>query len=313
MAKPTAISLFSGCGGSDYALEKLGYEIVWANDIWQTACDTYKENLTNPKIECGDIRDFQTFAEADLLVGCYPCQGYTQGGKRNWKGDDRNYLYREFDRVLRRVLPKAFIVENVNGMVFGANRDLLTNQLIRYRAAGYRVKWSVLNARDFGVAQHRRRVFLVGVRSDVDFEYEFPVTTHGPGRRPYATQRKAIGDLPRWPAGEFNQEPFHWYYLSRRRRVPWGEQSPCIVGHWRHVPLHPLSPPLVRINTDKWVFSRAGRARRLSYRECALLQGFPRSFRWNQGTVKERFQMIGNAVPPPLFKSVVRTLSKIWG
>jgi DNA (cytosine-5)-methyltransferase 1 len=108
MAPRTAISLFSGCGGSDNALQKLGYDIVWANDIWQTACDTYKENIEGSKIECGDIRDFEKFPSADLLVGCYPCQGYTQGGKRKWKTDDRNYLYREFDRVLREVMPKAF-------------------------------------------------------------------------------------------------------------------------------------------------------------------------------------------------------------
>ncbi len=313
MASKKAISLFSGCGGSDYALQKLGYKIVWANDVWQTACDTYKENINDPNIQCGDIRDFHKFQAADLLVGCYPCQGYTQGGKRKWKTDDRNYLYREFDRVLREVLPKAFIVENVNGMVFGENRDLLNNQLTRYRAAGYRVKWSVLNAKDYGVAQNRRRVFLVGVRSDQGFEYDFPRATHGPDHnRKHLTQRDVLKGFPEWPEGEFNTEPFHWYYLSRRRRYEWNEPSPCIVGHWRHVPLHPSSPPLRRMDTDHWRFSRRGRARRLSYRECAALQGFPRSYRWTLGTVKQRFQMIGNAVPPPLFEAVLRALSEAW-
>src|SRR5580692_9169991 len=309
MKLPTAISLFSGCGGSDYALQKLGYEIVWANDIWQTACDTYKENISNSKIECGDIRDFTKLPTADLLVGCYPCQGYTQGGKRKWKTDDRNYLYREFDRILRAVLPKAFVVENVNGMVFGENRDLLSNQLTRYRSAGYRVKWAVLNAKDYGVAQNRRRVFLVGVRSDQAFNYDFPEPTHGPGRsKKYVSQRTAIYSLPEWPEGEFNTEPFHWYYLSRKRRYPWGQPSPCIVGHWRHVPLHPSSPPLKRINTDRWEFSRAGRARRLSYRECAALQGFPNAWQWKHGSIRDRFQMAGNAVPPPLFTAVAGSL-----
>jgi len=313
MLHPKAISLFSGCGGSDYALESLGYGIIWANDIWQTACDTYKENLRNPKIECGDIRDFETFPGADLLVGCYPCQGYTQGGKRNWKGDNRNYLYREFDRVLRRVQPIGFVVENVNGMIFGENRDLLVNQLTRYRAAGYRVKWAVLNAKEYGVAQNRRRVFLVGVRSDQEFEYQFPTPTHGPETgRSYVSQRTAIGSLPKWPVGEFNTEPFHWYYLSRKRRYPWGEPSPCIVGHWRHVPLHPSSPPLRRIDTDHWQFTRNGRPRRLSYSECAALQGFPPSWMWKHGTVRDRFQMIGNAVPPPLFSAVVSSLSGLF-
>jgi DNA (cytosine-5)-methyltransferase 1 len=313
MATKKAISLFSGCGGSDYALQKLGYQIVWANDIWQTACDTYKENIDGSNIECGDIRDFRSFQTADLLVGCYPCQGYTQGGKRKWKTDDRNYLYREFDRVLRDVLPKAFIVENVNGMVFGENRDLLSNQLIRYRAAGYRVKWSVLNAKDYGVAQNRRRVFLVGVRSDQTFAYDFPEPTHGPGRKHHEnTQRDVLGSFPEWPEGEFNTEPFHWYYLSRRRRYEWDEPSPCIVGHWRHVPLHPSSPPLKRVDTDHWKFASSGRARRLSYKECAALQGFPPSYRWRVGTVRQRFQMIGNAVPPPLFSAVASRLSGLF-
>jgi DNA (cytosine-5)-methyltransferase 1 len=313
MPKRTAISLFSGCGGSDYALQRLGFDVVWANDIWQTACDTYKKNLTHPKIKCGDIRDFQTFRSADLLVGCYPCQGYTQGGKRNWKGDSRNYLYREFDRVLRQVQPRAFVAENVNGMVFGENRELLKNQLTRYRAAGYHVKWAVLNAKHYGVPQNRRRVFLVGVRSDQSFEYVFPKPTHGPGAgRPYVSQRTAIGSFPQWPVGEFNTERFHWYYLSRKRRNSWGQPSACIVGHWRHVPLHPSSPPLRRIDTDHWTFTRRGKARRFSYSECAALQGFPKFWRWNHGTIRERFQMIGNAVPPPLFGAVLRGLNGLW-
>ena len=313
MPKYTAISLFSGCGGSDYALEELGFDVIWANDIWQAACDTYKDNLKNSNIVCGDIRDFEEFKKADLLVGCYPCQGYTQGGKRNWKNDDRNYLYREFDRVLRRVLPKAFIVENVNGMVFGENHALLMNQLVRYRMAGYKVKWSVLNAKCYGVPQNRQRVFLVGVRSDQGFEYSFPKPTNGPGSgRAFASQRDAIFCFPRWPEGDFNTEPFHWYYLSRKRRYPWGQPSPCIVGHWRHVPLHPSSPPLRRIHTDRWEFSRSGRARRLSYLECAALQGFPESWIWSRGTVRDRFQMVGNAVPPPLFKAVASTLRSLF-
>ena len=138
------------------------------------------------------------------------------------------------------------------------------------------MKWSVLNAKDYGVAQNRRRVFLVGVRSDQTFEYEFPKPTHGPGTgKKYSSQRDVMDRLPAWPEGEFDAEPFHWYYLSRKRRYPWGQPSPCVVGHWRHVPLHPSSPPLRRLDTDHWEFSRAGKARRLSYRECAALQGLP--------------------------------------
>jgi len=310
--KVQAVSLFSGCGGSDLALQEEGYEILWANDTWEAACEVYRANLKDPSIECGDISDFHSFPEAELLVGCYPCQGYTQGGKRDW-GASINFLYREFDRVLRMIGPLAFVVENVNGMTYGDNLDLLNNQLRRFRLAGYRVKPTVLNAKNYGVAQNRRRIFLVGIRSDIDFLYEFPPPTHGPNlANPYLTQRDLLRDMPEWPTGEFNEEPFHWYYLSRRRRYEWDEPSPCIVGHWRHVPLHPMSPPLRRIHTDKWEFIQDGAARRLSYKECAALQGFPSNFEWPATRIRDTFQMVGNAVPPPLFSAVLRGLSGLW-
>lgn len=312
MTRITAVSLFSGCGGSDAALTKLGIDVIWANDIWETACNTYTDNIPGAKIKCGDISDFDHFPEADLLVGCYPCQGFTQGGRRNW-GEPLNFLYQEFDRALRDIRPRAFVVENVNGMAYGASQKLLSNQLHRYRLAGYKVKWAILNAQDYGVAQSRRRVFIVGTRSDQKLDYQFPLPTHSSiGKRKFRSQRAALRGLPEWPDGEFNDEPFHWYYLSRNRRRDWTEPSPCIVGHWRHVPLHPMSPPLRRVNTDKWTFVSKLPARRLAYKECAALQGFDRNFKWNRGTVRDRFQMIGNAVPPPLFQSVASGLNGLW-
>lgn len=307
-----AVSLFSGCGGSDAALTDLGVRIEWANDINPIACQTYKDNIPKANIECGDISDFDHFPNADLLVGCYPCQGFTQGGRRDW-GESLNFLYRQYDRVLRIIRPKAFVVENVNGMIFGENQELLHNQLCRYRLAGYKVQWKVLNAQDYGVAQSRRRVFIVGIRSDLRFAYAFPEPSHGLNKpSQHVSQRDVLHGLPEWPTGDFNEEPFHWYYLSRNRRRDWDEPSACIVGHWRHVPLHPSSPFLRRIHTDKWVFNTKGPARRFAYKECAALQGFPRSFRWERGSVRDKFQMIGNAVPPPLFKAVVTNLTELW-
>ncbi len=312
MSRPTAISLFSGCGGSDLALERAGFDVVWSNDIWDIACETNRANLHCSGVVVGDIRRFSGFPNAQLLVGCYPCQGYSQAGGRNSLAPI-NFLYQEFDRVLRIVRPRAFVVENVNGMAYGDNQVLLSNQLCRYRLAGYRVAWQVLDAKQFGVPQTRRRIFLVGIRSDIGEAYSFPIPSHGPNlKERYLTQKDAISVMPEWPEGEFCAEALHWYYLSRNRRHPWGQPSPCIVGHWRHVPLHPSSPPLKRIGPDEWRFSRPGKARRLSYRECAALQGFPKSFVWPAGTLRERFRMIGNAVPPPLFEAVLRALPPMW-
>jgi DNA (cytosine-5)-methyltransferase 1 len=312
--RPSAVSLFSGCGGSDLALTRSGFNVKWANDVWSLACSTYRDNIDNARIHEGDVRDFERFPSAQLLVGCYPCQGYSQGGKRAWLEEPTNYLYQEFDRALRYIQPRAFVVENVNGMAYGANRTLLANQLKRYRLAGYRVQWSVLDAKEYGVAQTRRRVFIVGIRADFDEVYKFPEGTHGPNRsRGYVSQRTAIGRMPIKPEGKYCPDPLHWYYLSRNRRHEWDEPAPCIVGHWRSVPLHPASPRLRKVDRDWWTFSTKGSARRLSYEECARLQGFPASWRWRRGSLRHRFQMIGNAVPPPLFEAVVRALPPIWG
>lgn len=102
------------------------------------------------------------FPSADVLAGCYPCQGYNQGGVRD-PTVGINYLYQQFDRALRAVWPLAFVAENVDGMRFAQNRHLLNNQLTRFRLAGYAVVWKCLDAKDSGLAQDRHRIFFVGV------------------------------------------------------------------------------------------------------------------------------------------------------
>src|SRR5271157_3860328 len=196
MQRVATISLFSGCGGSDLALSQLGHEIVWANDISEVACETYKDNI-GTMIQVGDIASFTHFPKAEFLVGCYPCQGFTQGGRRQ-SSDKINFLYQQFDRVLRVVRPKAFVVENVNGMAYGANQELLGNQLRRYRLAGYRVQWKVLDARHFGVAKCRRRLFIVGIRSNIEYSYTFPEPEYAADSdRPPVSQRDALDEIGR--------------------------------------------------------------------------------------------------------------------
>jgi DNA (cytosine-5)-methyltransferase 1 len=257
----------------------------------------------------GDICGIKKFPKADILAGCYPCQGYSQGGRRD-DSDHINFLYREYDRALRSIRPLAFIVENVDGMRFAQNSHLLHNQLRRFCLAGYRITWKVVNAKDYGLAQDRRRLLIVGVRSSEGKRFTFPAPTHGigPNLKPFATLRDVIWDLRKAPAGSFNEEPLHWYYLSRNRRRTWGEQATCIVAHWRHVGLHPNSPPLKKVGEDEWTFTRSGTVRRYSYLECAALQGFPDPHAFDICSVQLRFRAIGNAVPPPLFSAVAKSL-----
>lgn len=314
---PKAISLFTGAGGSDRGLHDLGYEIVMANDVLAYARDFYQANMPETDYVLRDVRDVNSFPSADVLVGCYPCQGFSQAGVRDPKRNI-NFLYREFDRALRLIKPKAFIVENVSGMVRDDNLHLFRNQIVRFRAAGYKVSSEILDARDFGVAQERKRLFFVGIRSDLGYTYEFPKPTH---RRPGSelalpdcpTIKDRIGDLPENPEGEFDTQPFHWYYLSRNRYRGWEEQSRTIVASSRHAPLHPSSPKLLRLHTDAWVFENDQPARRISYREAARLQGFDGDLLFPETKgVGLRYRVVGNAVPPPLFKAVAGALPDIW-
>lgn len=306
-----AVSLFSGCGGSDLGLRQAGVEAVWANDASEAACELY-EAVTGRKstIQHADIVNVSSFPKTELLVGCYPCQGYSQGGRRNDE-DQINFLYQHYDRALRMIRPKAFIVENVDGMRFSQNQHLLNAQLVRFRSAGYRTQWQVLDAKSYGLAQDRKRLFIVGIRSSEKKVFRFPNPTHGHATdTPFRTMRDVIWGLRCAPKGSFNEEPFHWYYLSRNRRRQWDEQSPCVVAHWRHVGLHPDSAKLRKVGTDHWEFAEDKLSRRFSYLECAALQGFPVPHAFNVRRVEERFRAIGNAVPPPLFAAVATALVK---
>lgn len=287
-----------------------------ANDILPYAKDVYEANLPATDYVLKDIREIKTFPTADLLVGCYPCQGFSQAGVRD-PGRNINFLYREFVRALRAIRPKAFIVENVSGMTRDSNMHLFRNQLTRFRMMGYRVNAQLLDARAFGVPQERQRLFFVGLRSDLGVRFDFPNPTHAlelndSGMPVCPTIRDAIGHLPEWPEGEFDQQPFHWYYLSRNRYRGWHERSRTIVASSRHAPLHPSSPRLERIHTDKWVFSDDRRARRISFREAAALQGFDELDFPDKYSLGLKYRVVGNAVPPPVFEAVARAIPDVW-
>lgn len=313
---PTAVSLFTGCGGSDSGLTDAGFDVLMANDILPYAKDVYLANLPETDYRVGDVREIAAFPDADVLVGCYPCQGFSVGGTRD-PNRSINYLYREFDRALRAIRPKAFIVENVAGMVRASHAHLLNNQLTRFRLAGYKVSHKVLDAREYGVPQERSRLFFVGIRSDFGLHYAFPEPTHSiispTAENACPTIADAIADLPAWPEGEFDAQPFHWYYMSRNRRRDWESQARTIVANSRHMSLHPSSPPLYRVHTDEWRFEHDGPARRFSYREASRLQGFGRHMKFpDTAGLKARYQVVGNAVPPPLFAAVASSLPDIW-
>ncbi|HET6229246.1 MAG TPA: DNA cytosine methyltransferase [Longimicrobiaceae bacterium] len=316
-AQLKAVSLFSGCGGFDWGAQQAGVEIIWANDVDPHAATAYRGLFPNVEFHEGDIRGIGAFPEADVLIGCYPCTGFSvaarrrsphRGAERELRANEGNFLYQEFLRALRQVRPKYLFVENVKGMVCAEDGWFLAKQVNCFRHAGYSISLKRLKASAYGVSQQRERVFIVGVRSDVvktrRFKYAFPEPTHGPGTtHPYATLHDTIGGMPLWPEGEYCESPFHGHYLTRNRKRGWGDLSYTIVAHAHHVPLHPLGEPMQNIGQDAWAL-QGGENRRLSWRECAAIQGLPLHVE-PSGSLMNKHRVVGNAVPPAFGRNLL--------
>jgi len=298
------VSLFSGCGGTDLGIEQGGHDIVWANDIDAWACASYKENMKLTPA-CSDIRKVPDFPKADLLVGCYPCQGFSLYGPRR-KDDPRNFLYKEYARALGQTHPRYFLAENVKGLLSGYGKDIFKDMVADFKRKGYVVDWRLINAKDYGIPQDRERVFIVGVRKDLAKKYDFPEKTHGPGLKGYVTLRKAIGGLPAPKRSEYWIGDFSSHYMSRNRKRGWDEVSFTIQASGRHAPLHPRGRMPVNVGKDKYIFPKNSYQRRLSVRECARIQSFPDHFEF-MGPLAAQYAQIGNAVPPKLARIFAET------
>lgn len=134
------VSLFSGAGGMDLGFINAGHEIIFANDSSQNACATYKENLNHDPI-CKDIRKIRTFPKGDLLIACFPCQGFSLFGNRNYT-DKRNFLYKEIIRCLIETKPKFLIFENVKGLVSLYNSNFFNIILEELNKIGYNITFA---------------------------------------------------------------------------------------------------------------------------------------------------------------------------
>ena len=301
MKKPTVISLFSGCGGFDVGLEMAGAKTIFACDIFKDALETFSLNMPDAEIYHNDIRKLNTFPDADIVIGGYPCQGFSLAGKR-LVTDPRNFLYKEYVRILSIVKPKFFIAENVKGLLTMDSGKVIQAMIEEFSEQGYNVQHKLFNAKVFGVPQDRERVFIVGVRKDIPFEYEFPNPTHGEDGRPYVTMRDAISHLPLWPEGDFDTSGFSPRFLSRNRKRNWDEVSFTIQASGRQAPMHPAGEPMYKVGKDEWVF-QGDFNRKMSYLECAYIQTFPNDFKF-VGNLGNKYKMIGNAVPPLLAKSI---------
>jgi len=312
--KLTAVSLFSGTGGFDWGVQQAGIDIIWANDIDPHAARAYKLLFPNVEFVLGDVANVAHFPPADILIGCYPCTGFSVAARRRWhnqdnrdlKANDNNFLYKEFLRALQDIKPRYLFVENVRGMASAEDGWFLEQQVQGFRDAGYKIKCQPLFAPDFGVPQSRTRVFIVGTLDQKDsLDYAFPKPAYGSGtNKPYLTMEDIIGGMPEWPDGDFFDYPFHGHYLTRNRKRGWHQQSYTIVANAHHVPLHPMGDPMIFVSKDRWRL-QGNKNRRFSWKECAALQGIPEAA-VPDGTLMDKYRVVGNAVPPALAKALLK-------
>jgi len=315
-ANLTAVSLFSGTGGFDWGARQAGVDVIWANDIDPHAAKAYRSLFPNVEFILDDICNVPHFPKADILIGCYPCTGFSVAARRRWKNfterdlkkNDNNFLYKEFLRALKDIKPKYLFVENVRGMASAENGWFLKQQIEGFEEAGYKVKHKSLFAPDFGVAQARTRIFIVGVIDKENMpDYKFPSPEFGPkAQESYRTIKDVIGNLEEWPDGEFYDYPFHGHYLTRNRKRGWNEQSFTIVANAHHVPLHPIGEPMKFVAKDQWTL-QGKQNRRLSWKECAALQGLPEAA-VPDVPLMDKYRVIGNAVPPAFAKALLKPI-----
>lgn len=347
------IDLFCGCGGFTQGFVQAGYSPLLGVDVWSDATTTYKYNFPTSEIINDDITKITsqkllevakvTVSEIDGIIGGPPCQGFSISGKR-LIDDPRNVLYKSFVEFVGDIQPKFFIMENVPGLVSmakGAVRDAVIED---FTSRGYNVSWKILAADDYGVPQHRRRVFFVGLNRNVfgNKFFDFPA----PFKDKKITCKEAISDLD-FISDEvalpdetsYKLEPLSEYQKLMRANcnVLWNHVATIhnprtkeIIamvpdgGNYQSLPQELRDTRKVhiawtRMDSSKPCFTiDTGHNHHFHYRanrvptarESARIQSFPDRFRF-LGIKTSQLKQVGNAVPPLLAQVIAEKISKL--
>lgn len=345
------IDLFAGVGGLSYGFSVLPqFNIVVANEIEKDISAAYTLNHPNVKMLNCDICDLTEDGlhkvldgrKIDLVVGGPPCQSYSTLGKR--RNDERANLFMQYKRILGILQPRAFVFENVTGMLSMNKGQLFRRIQTEFEELGYDLKHEILDAVDFGVPQHRERVILVGTKGKNRFVY--PTPTHGDGLKPYVTLKDAIGDLPQLSSGEKKNyysagitNDFLAFVRNENETVVQEHGAPKNGEHlikimkalkdgqskddlpedirpksgygntyaklWWNKPSTTITRNFACPSSSRCIHPRDSRA--MSIREGARLQSFPDDYQFYGSDGMKRLE-IGNAVPPLLSMAIARQM-----
>lgn len=315
---PTVVSLFAGAGGSSLGYSMAGFDERLAVEWDDQQAASFAANFPHVPLYHGDITKLTDETalhladlepgELDVLDGSPPCQGFSSSGRRAF-ADGRNQLFVEYVRLLRAFRPRAFVMENVRGMVGGKMRLIFAQILRELEAAGYRVSARVLVAGHYGVPQWRERLIFIGLRSDLDATPTHPAPTGWPvtvreaffgvvnsdadreeARYPPTSKYQQI--LLRLKAGQKGSDIHPKRYYFNTSRLAWDACAPAILKSsggkaWACEACHPEENRKSTIN------------------ELKRLGSFPDPFILT-GTFAQRWAAVGNCVPPLFMRAIAR-------
>jgi DNA (cytosine-5)-methyltransferase 1 len=299
------VSIFSGAGGLDLGLIQANHKIIWANDIDFDSCETYKINIGN-HIICKDISkiELSEIPDCDVVIGGFPCQGFSMANMLRVVDDERNKLYKQFYRIIKGKKPKYFIAENVRGILSLDNGNIIKKVVGDFANAGYRVKYKLFNTADFGVPQSRMRVIISGTRNDLPIkaDFQFPEATHNKSN--WVNISQALNGIPEPETLDsiLKNHVYSKYKVTNRN----------FTGHRKTDPNKPSPTILARGNGKGGVcaIQHPNNHRRMSVRESALIQTFPIDFEFI-GSMGSMYRQVGNAVPVLFGKHLGKKLKEL--
>lgn len=318
MKKLKVASFFSGCGGSDLGIvggfnflnksyDKLPFEITYAIDNDKYAVETYNENFEHPAI-LDSIKNVEkeSIPDFDILIGGFPCQSFSTVNPTKDTNDERANLYKELVEIVEVKKPDFFVLENVKGLTTLQKGAILKKVIKDFKASGYKVKHKILLASNFGIPQKRERVFIIGIKNNIDTEYSYPKETHNENN--WVALNSVIDSLiPTDEKFYFSERAVQGMKNAKKnmkRGLYQDLNKPCltITSHLAKTSLNSRDPVLL-VNPEKELY------RRFTPREAARIQSFPDNFIFPVSDT-QAYRQIGNAIPPVLMWHVMKSLSE---
>ena len=315
----SCLSLFAGGGGLDLGFERAGYQHCASFELLDICGDTLRANRPSWDVrsgaESGDVRTavFTAFCGVDVVHGGPPCQPFSTAGKQAGASDPRN-MWPDFVRCVLQTRPRAFIAENVPGMLDRKFDLFVRDNILEPLGERYNIFKFKLAAHDFGVPQARRRVFFVGFRAERDVAlWTEPMPTHGDVGTlfgpvlPRNTTRKSLG-LPDF--GHDELAPTLRSGFTGPRKTTGVLNSKASLKVWNDLKVWPNGVQHSRAIAN--AYPPENEHFRMAVEDCALLQGFPAEWRFS-GAVYQALGQIGNSVCPPVAYVVARQVARALG